>query len=306
VAVATSDNKLTRQSSMTAYGTIQTLRPRTSNPSCKQLQVLDLSIALIHTRVSIPLAIFSYIGVELLTVTAFEARDPGSLKGPAKHIGYIILAIYLISIGGFVANIEWFNQYLPLFFSQKHVSLDDPSLGHEPRSFPPSPNSSAAPIIAVIQAGIPKLPGVLIGFLVYSGLSAANTALYVASRTLYGLARDLNQMDERRIVRFFAKLNTISSTRHIPVWGLVVSWVMFACWLPFVHLKSNFTQNEVIHFALLNGKYTDLRSCSKLWLRLEVLDVYWSGHHNVLHSFDTIDGKSYPDSLSFYILENMI
>jgi len=195
--------------------------------------------------VSIPLAIFSYIGVELITVTAFEAANPSRLKGPAKHIAYIIVAIYLISIGGFVANIEWFNQNLPQFFGQALVSLDDPNLGHVPRKWPDSSRSTAAPVIAVLQAGISALPGVLTGFLVYSGLSAANTALYVASRTLYGLTRDLSQRDDSRIVRFFAKLNTVTPTTHIPVWALVVSWVIFSSWLPFVHLHSGYTQQEV-------------------------------------------------------------
>ncbi len=203
---------------------------------------------LTDSRVSIPLAIFSYIGVELITVTAFEASRPGSLKGPAKYIAYIILAIYLISIGGFVANIEWFNQNLPQFFGQALVDSNDPDfLGHTLFTWNhPSSRSSAAPVVAILQVGVAALPGVLTGFLVYSGLSAANTALYVASRTLYGLTRDLNQMDNSIIVRFFAKLNTVSPTTRIPVWSLVVSWLIFAGWLPFVHLKSGYTQHEVI------------------------------------------------------------
>jgi amino acid transporter len=202
---------------------------------------------LTDSRVSIPLAIFSYIGVELITVTAFEASRPGSLKGPAKYIAYIVLAIYLISIGGFVANIEWINQNLPQFFGQALVDINDTDLlGRSPFTWNhPSSRSYAAPVIAVLQVGIAALPGVLTGFLVYSGLSAANTALYVASRTLYGLTRDLNQMDNNAFVRFFAKLNTVSPTTRIPVWALVVSWLIFAGWLPFVHLKSGYTQHEV-------------------------------------------------------------
>lgn len=100
-------------------------------------------------------------------------------------------------------------------------------------------------MIAALQVGIPILPGVLVAFIVYSGLSTANSALYIASRTLYGLTRDLDQLDSRRVVSFFAKLNTLSPTTKIPVWALIVSTFAFASWLPFVHLQNKFTQSEV-------------------------------------------------------------
>lgn len=183
-----------------------------------------------------------------MTVTAFEAANPSQLKLPAKHIAYIITVIYLITIGGFVANIEWFNQNLPQFFSQPLVSLNDPNLpdlGHSPYYWPNYSGSTAAPVIAVLQAGLSVWPGLFTGFLVYSGLSSANTNLYVASRTLYGLTRDLSQTQGSWLVKLFAKLNTVSHTTHIPVWALIISCVAFSCWLPFVHLHSNFTQGEV-------------------------------------------------------------
>lgn len=146
-----------------------------------------------------------------------------------------------------MANIEWFNKDLPKFYFQDHVDVvpGSSALGHIPWTFHNSSNSTAAPVIAALQAGIPILPGVLVGFIVYSGLSTANSALYVASRTLYGLTRDLDQLDSRRVVRFFAKLNTISPTTKIPVWALIVSTLAFSSWLPFVHLQNKFTQSEV-------------------------------------------------------------
>ncbi|KAG4442062.1 hypothetical protein IFR05_002456 [Cadophora sp. M221] len=214
--------------------------------------------------ISIPLAIFSYIGVELVTVTAFEASDPSRLKGPTKHIAYIILAIYMISIGGFVANVEWFNQNLPHFFGQDLVIINDTdsTLGHIPRSdWHNSSRSTAAPVIAVLEVGLETLPGVLTGFLVYSGLSTANTALYVASRTLYGLTRDLSQTDRNIIVRFFAKLNTVSPTTRIPVWSLVTSCIIFSSWLPFVRFHSGYTKDEVQEVLVAVGSV----GCVLVW-----------------------------------------
>ncbi|KAF4626896.1 hypothetical protein G7Y89_g11263 [Cudoniella acicularis] len=179
--------------------------------------------------VSIPLAIFSYIGIESVTVAAFEAKDPTvSLRFPARNIAYIVMAFYILSVGGFIANIEWFNQSLPQFFGQSLVSTRSTDLGHVPFwPIRPMP-STAAPVIAALQVGIAGLPGALTGFLVYSGLSAANTALYLATRTLYGLTRDINQKDRPIVVKLFAKLNFVTSSTHIPVWSLIVTVAAFS------------------------------------------------------------------------------
>lgn len=214
-------------------------------------------------RLCIPIAIFAYIGVELVTVCAFEARNPSQLMRPAKNIAYIMTAIYLICIGGFVTNVEWFNQSLEQFLDQPLVAYpgpNDTSLGHAPWPF--SHNSSradAAPVIAVLQVGIPTLPGIMVGFLVYSGLSCGVTALYVASRTLYGLTRDLSPTDPNWFIRRFATLNVVSSTRHVPVWSLIASLLAVAAWLPFIKLKSELEQKEVslLHYTEIEY-YTDL------------------------------------------------
>ncbi|PMD22268.1 hypothetical protein NA56DRAFT_98136 [Hyaloscypha hepaticicola] len=219
--------------------------------------------------VSIPLAIFSYIGVELLTVTAFEAANPSRLKGPTKHIAYIITVIYLVTIGGFVANLEWFNQNLPNFIDQSRVSLNSTNVltGRTPHEWGAysSHNSTAAPIIALLQVGLNITPAIINGILIYAGLSTANTALYVASRTMYGLTRDLSSTSENIMVRIFAKLNTVSPTTRIPVWALIVSCLAFACWTPWIKMPE-FNSTSA----------TD----TPLWA-LAVSDVFWFGHPNV-------------------------
>src|SRR5436853_6500320 len=46
---------------------------------------------------AIPLATFAYIGVELLTTTAFEALDPDELRLPAANVGWFSTALYTIA-----------------------------------------------------------------------------------------------------------------------------------------------------------------------------------------------------------------
>jgi yeast amino acid transporter len=207
--------------------------------------------------IAIPIATFSYTGVEIVTVTAFEAAKPKELRMPAKNIAYFTLIFYVLNIGGFIANIEWFNQNLPQFFSQPLVSLQTPNLGHTPWFPQTGLRSSAAPIIATLQVGMKTLPAVLTGLLMYSGLSAANASLYVASRTLYGLTRDLAYDDERFLVRMAAKLNVISPRTRVPLWSLLVSVLAFSSWLPFIKIHSGYTQEDVcfnISF-LMNQQY---------------------------------------------------
>jgi len=203
-----------------------------------------------QNRACIPLAIVSYIGVELITVTAFEAKEDSRMQLPAKHIAYVVFIIYMISVGGFAANIEWVNQNLAQFEGQSLVNITDQAadLGHVPRNadiLPDLHGTTSTPIIAVAEAGLKVLPGVLIGFLVYSGVSCASTALYVASRTLYGLTRNLKYNSDSVFERSFAHLNLVSGTARVPSWAIGLSALIFASWLPFVDLQSFFSQQEV-------------------------------------------------------------
>jgi amino acid transporter len=227
--------------------------------------------------VAIPIATFSYIGVEIVTVTAFEAANPIDLRKPAKNIAYFTMIFYVLNIGGFIANVEWFNQSLPQFFGQPLVSLQSSGLGHTPLFPETILRSSAAPVIATLQVGMKTLPAVLTGLLIYSGLSAANASLYVASRTLYGLTRDLSDDDDRFLFRMAAKLNIISPWTRVPLWSLVVSVLVFSSWLPFIRIHSGYSQADVCPNTSLpfgiRVLLTTKSSSKKLSCQLEVRDA---------------------------------
>ena len=73
-------------------------------------------------------------------------------------------------------------------------------------------------------------------------LSAANTALYVASRTLFGLTRELNPMSKDW--RWVSKLSTTTHTRRVPAAALLASGPAF-CWVPLLHLTKSYTDQDV-------------------------------------------------------------
>lgn len=186
---------------------------------------------------------FAYVGIELVTVTAFEAKNPSDLRWPAKNIAYIILIIYAVTIGGISANVEWFDKNLPEFYSQPLIStigMTNSTLGHTPiidQTKPPL-GTSFAPLIATLEAGSSyiQVTTVLLAFLVYSALSCANANLYVASRTLYGLTRDLDLASDNWFESLFANLNIVTVKWRVPLWSIIASIALVSSWLPFVKL----------------------------------------------------------------------
>jgi yeast amino acid transporter len=187
--------------------------------------------------------VFAYVGVELVTVTAFEAKNPADLRLPAKNIAYVVLIIYALTIGGISANVEWFDKNLPQFYSQPLIStygMNNITLGHTPiiNQTMALLGTSFAPLIATLEAGSAYIPvtTALLVLLIYSALSCANANLYVASRALYGLTRDLNLASNNWFESLFAHLNIVTVKWRVPLWSIIASVALVSSWLPFVRL----------------------------------------------------------------------
>jgi amino acid permease len=214
---------------------------------CKASSSTATGIGFNHAvnSIAISLAIFPYIGVELVTVTSFEAANPAKLRWPTKNIAYVITLIYGLIVGALAANVEWFDSNLPQNYSQDLVNVTTAGLdilGHSPLANQTwARGTTFAPVIAVLEAGASYKPvaSVLLGLLLYSALSCANVNLYVASRALYGLTRDLALDGDNVFERLFAHLNQITPTYRVPLWSIILSLILCASWLPFVKLGLN-------------------------------------------------------------------
>jgi len=185
-------------------------------------------------------ATFAYIGVELLTTTAFEARDPDELKLPARNIGWFSTILYVLATGTFVANTSWQDQNLPQLFQQALVTITQPPAA-DIAAFDPElyPQTHAAPLIALLRSGLGSrfLPGFLNVCFIYSALSCANTALFVASRQLYGLTQSITVEHRSNMFRrLLAWPGRVESRTKSPWIAIVVS-VLFLYWLPFIKLR---------------------------------------------------------------------
>jgi amino acid transporter len=174
-----------------------------------------------------------------VAVTALEAHNPTkSLKFPAKYIAYITASIYFFSVILFCLNVSWKDPLLPSL----EARIDHGSLVVQPSTNDTSP--PAIVVIAVQNAGISVHPDILNGFLIMVVLSAANTALYVSSRTLFGLTRDLDPESNYWCVRWLSRLGTTTPRKKIPGWALVISALSF-CWVPFLHLNKGVSDQDV-------------------------------------------------------------
>jgi yeast amino acid transporter len=175
-----------------------------------------------------------------VAVTAFEAASPRrSLRRPAKYIAWVIALLFFLCGLGEAINIPWNSPALPELGGNRVKSIV--------RAVRDTRASFSLLVLAAEQAGINGFPGFLNACLIFSCLSAANTALYVASRTLYGLCREIPE-NSPWPKRWAAKLGAIDPRTRVPFWALCVSLISFF-WLPFLHLRRGYSIQEVSNFS---------------------------------------------------------
>ncbi|KAK0232727.1 amino acid permease [Armillaria fumosa] len=113
-------------------------------------------------------AAFSFIGTEIVAISAGEAKNPRtSLPNAIKKVYVRIILFYIL--GTFVIGLL--------------VPSDDPRLNLKDGTAASSPF-----VIAIENAGISVLPHIINAALLTSAWSAATSDLYTSSRALYGLA----------------------------------------------------------------------------------------------------------------------
>src|SRR5256885_8572947 len=101
-----------------------------------------------------------------------------------------------------------------------------------------STGAAASPfVVAIIDSGIHILPGFLNGCILLFVFSAANSDLYISSRTLYSLAKEGNA----------PSLFLRTSRRGVPIYALTLSGA-FAC-IAFMNISAS---SKVVFGYLVN------------------------------------------------------
>ena len=117
-------------------------------------------------------ATYAYLGTELLAITVGEAQNPRrTIPKAIKLTFYRILIFYCVSV-------LLLGMLVP--YNSKQLAFAASA----------STSAAASPFVVAIQlAGIPVLDGILNACILLFVLSASNSDLYIASRTLFGLAK---------------------------------------------------------------------------------------------------------------------
>jgi amino acid transporter len=141
-------------------------------------------------------ATFAYLGTELVGVTVGEAQNPRkTIPRAIKLTFYRVLFFYVLSVL-LLGMLVPYNSS-ELLFANKSKS-----------------SAAASPFVVAIKlAGIKALPGILNGCILLFVFSAANSDLYIASRTLYSLA------SESKAPRIFKR----TDSRGVPIFALAMS-----------------------------------------------------------------------------------
>lgn len=139
-------------------------------------------------------ATFAYLGTELVGVTVGEAQNPRkTIPRAIKLTFFRILVFYVLSV--------LLVGTLVRYDSKKLAFANDADSG-----------ASASPfVVAIEEASIPILPDIVNACILLFVFSATNSDLYIATRTIYGLAR------EGKAPRIFARTH-----RGVPIYALGV------------------------------------------------------------------------------------
>ena len=169
-----------------------------------------------------------------MAVTAFEAKYSTSLKWPSRITAYVVFVLYFICTLAEILTVRWTDEHLPPIYS---------GVGNSNSTVPPEhPNSYNLAVVATFAAGWKPMAGILNGCFIFSVLSASNTSLYVSSRTLYGLAREIP--DTNWVGRRLNKLSGVVRQTGVPAAALLFSAISFF-WLPFLQLKAGYAIQDV-------------------------------------------------------------
>lgn len=185
---------------------------------------------LINHSYAIPLVAFSFYGVESIAVTAYEAQYSTSLKIPSRIIAYAIFIFYFMCTIGEALTARWTAPYLPPIFGVPGTNSTI------------TPRSSNWVVNVTLSAGYNNLAGFLNGCFIFSVLSTSNTALYISSRTLYGIVSEVPNTS--KIGRILNRLSLVVRQTGVPAAALFFSAVSFF-WVPFLHLKRGYAIEDV-------------------------------------------------------------
>jgi yeast amino acid transporter len=169
-------------------------------------------------------------------LTAFEARDAKNLRWPSRTVPYVVVILYFMCAIGEALNVHWNDDRLPVIYNGVGNSTQQTVA-------PSKPPSDSVVILAIWDAGHSTIAAFINGCLIFSALSAGNTALYVASRTLFGWTKELEVSTRQNW--FVNRIKFMAKTYHtVPAPAIGITAISFF-WMPYLQLAKGYPVQEV-------------------------------------------------------------
>lgn len=201
---------------------------------------------------ALPLVAWSFGGIESTTMAAFEARTVGDIALASRSIHWILIGLHFFYILGMMFTVPWDSSDVTSFHPWVNITRasSDPRSGlfNTFNSTDECYKSTVAVVKAICNINRPQdgppntdVKGlanfVNVGIL-YSVLSCGNAALYIASRTLYGLASSERVKRKGLTNPLIRYLGSTRPGTGVPFYSVVFSWLIF-CWVPFLGFAWN-------------------------------------------------------------------
>lgn len=208
-------------------------------------------LTLVHSM-ALPLVAWTFGGVESTTMAAFEAKTVDDIALASRSIHWILIGLHFFYILGMMFTVPWNSSDVTSF----HPWLDITKASADPGSglfntFNPADecNKSTVAVVKAIcnigrndggppNADVRGLANFVNVVILYSVLSCGNSALYIASRTLYGLASSERVKRKGLTNPLILYLGSTSPGTGVPFYSVVFSWLIF-CWVPFLGFAWN-------------------------------------------------------------------
>ena len=178
----------------------------------------------------VPTIVLGFLGVESIAVAAFEARSHKDIVYPALWVHWIIYAMYFFVTIGIVVSVWWKNLDLASIFGN---TIHGRNLNAVNATSSLPSNNTSSPTILAMESVNSNLAGFVNACLIFSVISAGNSAVYYSSRTLWGLTYNLQ--GRSRISRWFKKLSPLMASSGTPIRTIFFTWLLFF-WIPWLQL----------------------------------------------------------------------
>lgn len=147
--------------------------------------------------------------------------DRISVQFAATWTAFIVWIIYIFAALMLTFNVKWDNPGLP------GVSWLGSLAGTNATT-----KSDSGFVLSAARSQITGLADLFSAILLFTAISAANTNIYVASRTIFGLTRKLDG-ERWKWLAFFGRTNSY----RVPVRAMFLSCLFI--WVPFLYLSPN-------------------------------------------------------------------